>query len=144
MSERVTKCKYEKEECPVKVSMKRTLSIVLTGLMLLLCALPSFALDEQESADSPVPPTRYAVIRSKTASVAVSGSTASCNAKLTAQGSAPLSIKMTLQKKSGSTWSNVQSWSASKTGTSLTLSKTKSVTSGGNYQIGRASCRERV
>lgn len=119
----------------MKVSMKRLLSVVLTGLMLVVCALPVFAADEQESAEPIVPPTRYTVIRSKSASISVSGTTASCNAKLTAQSSATLTIKMTLQKKSGSTWSNVQSWTASKTGTLLTLSKTKSVTSGGTYRL---------
>lgn len=119
----------------MKVSMKRLLSVVLTGLMLVVCTLPVFAADEQESAEPIVPPTRYTVIRSKSASVSVSGTTASCYAKLTSQSSATLTIKMTLQKKSGSTWSNVQSWTASKTGTSLTMSKTKSVTSGGTYRL---------
>lgn len=119
----------------MKVSVKRLLSVVLTGLMLVVCALPVFAADEQESAEPIVPPTRYTVIRSKSASVSVSGTTASCYAKLTAQSSATLTIKMTLQKKSGSTWSNVQSWTASKTGTSLTMSKTKTVTSGGTYRM---------
>lgn len=119
----------------MKLPIKRILSLALTGLMLMLCMLPVFALDQEEPVEPTVPPTRYAVIRSKSASISISGTTASCFAKLTAQSSAALSIKMTLQKKSGSTWSNVQSWSASKSGTSLTLSKTKAVTSGGTYRL---------
>ncbi|MBQ8063244.1 MAG: hypothetical protein IJ230_04830 [Clostridia bacterium] len=119
----------------MKVSMKRLLSIALTGLMLMLCVLPVFALEQQNPVEPTVPAVPYAVIRSNSASVSVSGTKASCFAKLTSQSSAALSIKMTLQKKSGSTWSNVQSWSASKTGTSLTLSKTKTVTSGGSYRL---------
>lgn len=124
MSERETKSKNKKEECPVKVSIKRTLSIVIACLMVVSFALPVFAED-----------IRYSTIDTPTASLAISGSTASCYARLTAKRSVTLKIKMILQKKIGSTWSNVQSWSASKTGASLTLSKTKSVTSGGNYRL---------
>ena len=134
MSERVTKSKYEKEECPMKRTMKRAVSIVLTCLMLVACALPVFAEDEQVDEQS-ITDVRYSTIDTPYASLSISGSTASCYSKLTAKRSVSLKIKMTLQKKSGSTWSNVQSWSASKTGTSLTLSKTKSVTSGSSYRL---------
>lgn len=119
----------------MKVSMKRMLSILLTGFMLMSCALPVFALDERDPVAPTVSQARYAVIRSKTASINISGTTATCYAKLTAQSSVTLSIKMTLQKKSGSTWSNVQSWTSTKTGTSLTMTKTKAVTSGASFRL---------
>lgn len=118
----------------MKVSMKRVLSIILTGFMLAFCALPVFALDEQSNQTSGIG-VRYVTIDAPYSSISVSGSTASCYSKLTAKKSVALKIKMTLQKKSGTTWSNVQSWSASKNGTSLTLSKTKSVASGGTYRL---------
>lgn len=119
----------------MKVSMKRMLSIVLTGFMLVSCVLPVFAMDEKDPVTPMASQTRYAVIRSKTAAINISGTTATCYAKLTAQSSVTLSIKMTLQKKSGSTWSNVQSWTSTKTGTSLTMTKTKAVSSGVSYRL---------
>lgn len=118
----------------MKVTLKRVMTIVLACFMLVLCTLPAIALDEQDN-EPPITEVPYSTIGTAYASLTISGSTANCYSKLTAQKSSSLKIKMTLQKKSGSTWSNVQSWSTSKTGTSLTLSKTKTVTSGGTYRL---------
>ena len=117
------------------VMQNKVVAIFLMALMLLFCSLPVFALDEQVKEDPFVPEVRYSTIDSASASLSVSGTTATCYARLTAKRSVSLKIKMTLQKKSGSTWSNVQSWTGSKTGTSLTMTKTTAVSSGVSYRL---------
>ena len=110
-------------------------SLLLSGLLVIVCLLPAFALDEEAPAEPIDPEVPYVTIGDYNASIRISGKTATCTVTLTSQSVASLKVKMVLQKKSGSTWNNVQTWSGSKTGSSLTLSKTKSVTSGGTYRL---------
>lgn len=44
-------------------------------------------------------------------------------------------ITATLQKKNGSTWTNVQTWSATSNSERVSLSKTKTVSKGGTYRV---------
>lgn len=114
---------------------KRIASGILTLFMLVACALPAFSLDIEEPVEPIVPEAPYVTIRSTDASIKVSGTTATCYAKVTSQKSASLKLKMVLQKKSGSTWSTVETWNSSKTGTSLSSTNTKTVSSGGTYRL---------
>lgn len=78
---------------------------------------------------------RYANIRKTVVSLAISGD-ATCQGSVTAKSSsAPSSITVTLQKQdaNGTTWSYVNSWTASGTG-SAALEKKQSISSG-TYRV---------
>lgn len=78
--------------------------------------------------------TRNAVIRTCSASLAISSGKATCNGTGSAYASMASSTKITMYlQKYGSSWSNVTSWSTTSTSTAI-LSKTQSVSSG-TYRV---------
>lgn len=77
---------------------------------------------------------RNAVIRTCSASLAISNGKATCNGTGSAYASMASSTKITMYlQKYGSSWSNVTSWSTTSSGTAI-LSKTYSVSSG-KYRV---------
>lgn len=77
---------------------------------------------------------QYVNLRNVTASLSISNGTATCNSKLTMQTNKSCSITMTLQKKSGSSWENIKTWSKSGTG-DLALKESRSVPKGETYRV---------
>ena len=74
------------------------------------------------------------VTATTTLSIPTSGD-AICYAKLTCQTSKSLKIEMSLQKKNGSTWTTIKTWTKNDTsGITLSLSETKSLSSG-SYRL---------
>lgn len=79
--------------------------------------------------------TRNTVIRTCSASLGISGSTASCSGMGSAYASmaSSVSLKMYLQRY-GSSWTTVASWNTTANGTIATLNKTATIGSG-TYRV---------
>lgn len=78
---------------------------------------------------------RYANISSYYTALSLNGSTFTATAKVSAKMRASISATMTLQRQSGSNWSDVTSWYGSTTGISLTLTKNYVAGTRGNYRV---------
>lgn len=109
-------------------------NVKFTACTLLVLLLVVVSVLGQLSA-SAAPIAKYKSIANKTATISVSGTTATCTARLAAKSSMSLSVKMVLQKKTASGWSNVKTWSASGTDTVVSLVKTQTVSSSGTYRL---------
>lgn len=77
---------------------------------------------------------RYANIASYYTVLSLNGSTFTASASVQAKVRASISITMTLQRQSGTSWSDVTSWYSSTTGASLKLTKNYVAGTRGNYR----------
>ncbi len=78
---------------------------------------------------------RYAYIKNHSATLTISNNQANAATRVTSLKACDLSITMKLQKKSGSSWITVKTWTTSKeNATILTLNKTYAVGSG-TYRV---------
>lgn len=71
--------------------------------------------------------TYYTEIRNWDGYFNISGIKATCSAKLVTNKSAALKIKMELQKKKSDGYETVETWTGSKSGTSLTMTETRNI-----------------
>lgn len=78
---------------------------------------------------------RYANISMYYTDLTRSGSTFTARAQVYAKVKASISITMTLQRQSGTSWSDVTSWYGSTTGYNLDLTKNYVAGTRGNYRV---------
>ena len=78
---------------------------------------------------------RYANISSYSTGLRLNGSTFTATAAVYAKLRASISVTMTLQRQSGTSWSDVTSWFDSATGIDLRLSKNYVAGTRGNYRV---------
>lgn len=110
---------------------KNLLGAIVFVCMVVLSCLPCFAATKVEDDIS----LMYVNVGNKGATINISNGTATCKATMTAKKSTSLKITMILQKKSGTAWINVETWTASKTGTSVSMVKTKAISTNSSYRI---------
>ena len=79
--------------------------------------------------------TRYANISSYSTGLTLNGSTFTATGSVRAKVKASISVTLTLQRQSGTNWSDVTSWYGSTTGGSLTLNKNYVAGTRGNYRV---------
>ena len=78
---------------------------------------------------------RYANIAACSTGLKLNGSTFAARAVVNAKVKASISITMTLQRQSGTRWSDVTSWFDSTTGYNLDLTKNYVAGTRGNYRV---------
>jgi hypothetical protein len=115
-----------------KYTMK-AISVLMAILMVLSVGTVAFA-EPDDLADMEIV-YRYNIIGSTSTVLNISGVAAQCGASLSAQYSTSLNIKMELQKYNGNAYSTVQTWTASRTGTLLNLSKSKTINPSNSYRL---------
>lgn len=105
------------------VKLKQFALIILSVLMIFGSTMISNAAVINDDGISPY----YANIYSCSANLAISGIKAECKADIKANKSVNLKIKMELQKKKSSGYETVETWTSSKTGTILAMSKSRNI-----------------
>lgn len=115
-------------------TVKKVVSVFFAILITLGSSVYAFADDIDTSSEDEIV-NRYVYINSTYCNLSISGLTASCTSRVTAKSSKALSIKMELQKKSSGVYSTISTWNASKTGTTLSLSKTKTINPLSTYRL---------
>ena len=94
----------------------------------------------EAATDTTIVQPYYTYILAVTNELEISGSKALIDAKVTSQKKSDLSIEIKLQKKSGTTWTTIKTWSANKDGAfSLTISKEQTI-SNGTYRLYSTFC----
>ena len=118
--------------------MKSKLKVALSLLFVLLFALQGlisvFAAEQETPVEVPVI-ERYANISSCSCDCYISGLTLYASASLKAKSSMYLYITMELQKYSSGNYNTIETWTASKTGLSLDLNKSKLINIFSTYRI---------
>ncbi|MCD8020374.1 MAG: hypothetical protein LUF92_12580 [Clostridiales bacterium] len=116
--------------------MKKIILINLLALALFsrVFTVYAFEIDPINQNNSSLISPAYANIRSCYADLTIHNNTATSSVKVKNSTSKPISIKMTLQKKSNGKWTDVKTWN--KSGTEIVeLSKSYNVTSGKKYRL---------
>lgn len=121
---------------------RKTLKKIILGifctLCLCICMASSSAIVYGADLDSCVDriaEARYANISSYNTGLRLDGSTFKAHAAVYAKAKASISVTMTLQRQSGTRWSDVTSWFDSTTGYDLVLSKSYVAGTRGNYRV---------
>lgn len=120
-----------------KTLKKKILGIICT-FCLCICMTGGSTAVYGESVDScvdKIAEARYANIASYSTGLKLNGSTFAARAEVNAKVKASISITMTLQRQSGTRWSDVTSWFDSTTGGGLILSKNYVAGTRGNYRV---------
>ena len=117
----------------IKKYTVKVISVLMAALMVLSVGTIAFA-EPDDTADMEIV-YRYNSIGSTAILLEISGITAHCSAKLSSQYSTSLYIKMELQKYNGNAYSTIQTWTASRTGTVLTIGKTKTINPSNSYRL---------
>ena len=119
--------------------MTKKIFSLLTAIALMISVFSigfnSYAADTDTPVDEEII-EEYTTIASNTYLISISGVTATCNATLKPSYQTSLYIKMELQKKSSNgTYSTVKTWTASKTGISLSAHGTKTINPLSTYRL---------
>ena len=113
-------------------------SIVKNSLYLLFCSFllfsflapnSGYALDQSEIQLQSI------YINKSSCFISISGITANCTSSLNTRSSTKLSIKMELQKKKSGTYETIKTWSASKTGTYLSVAEKQAINLLADYRL---------
>ena len=113
-------------------------SIVKNSLYLLFCSFllfsflapnSGYALDQSEIQLQSI------YINKNRCFISISGITANCTSSLNTRSSTKLSIKMELQKKKSGTYETIKTWSASKTGTYLSVAEKRAINLLADYRL---------
>lgn len=113
---------------------KAFLSLVLALLFLLQASPAVFAEDLEPPADDPII-EEYVNINAWTCNCYISGITLYGSASLMAKGSMSLNIKIEVQKLKSGSYSTIETWTASKTGYSLSLDNHRTINIFSTYRI---------
>ena len=118
----------------MKKTALKVISVALVVMTVFLTCTCAFAGGTDETVKEE--PTRYTYINSATLTFTINGITAVGSASLTAKKSTNLQIVMTLQKQnSNGTWSNVQTWSKTGSGNTLSMEKSKLINVLNTYRL---------
>ena len=118
--------------------MKKMISVIMVFILCgFICSKISVSASNiVEEPQKPVIIENFIALWTASASISINGSTATCLGAAKAQSNAySILITMHLQKKSGSSWVSISTWTGSGSGiTGASLSKTKSGIGSGNYR----------
>lgn len=112
--------------------MRKWKCILMAFCLCFVATIESFATDnaKEDSRQESVIHPRYANIKSAVVVLGKNGKKLMPTVNVTSHKVMNISVTMYLEKNSGGGWTSINSWSASKTGGSCSLSKTQTVTSG--------------
>lgn len=118
----------------VKKRFYKLLCIVLAVVTVFSSALSVSAAVIDDNDEPGIMPM-YTTIGTASCAVSISGITASCRASLSSKTSTSLKIKMELQKKKSSGYSTVETWTGSRTGTTLAVSGSRTINVLSTYRV---------
>ena len=122
------------EVCIVTKQKNRLKHFILILLSFLMIFSNVFVANATVNYDNEVAPL-YVNISSHLEKIEISGIKAECKAKLYANKSVPLKIKMELQKEKSKGYETVETWTSSKTGTVLAMSESRNINVLCNYRL---------
>lgn len=116
----------------IRKKLKEVLSIMMCCL-LCFSTFASAAYEETDTGD--FIEERYATISSKSCSISISGINSTSKAILKSNSTQSLSIKMELQKIKNGTYTTIETWTTSKTGTTISIEKDRLINVLSTYRL---------
>lgn len=113
---------------------KKLLCLLLSLVCVFSCFASTATVMAQDDTDPEITPY-FTTIGALYYNFDISGITATCNASMSAKTSTNLKIVIELQKLSSGSYSTVDSWTATRTGTSLALEKSKVINVFSDYRM---------
>lgn len=115
--------------------MKKILAVILAMVTMLSCSTGVFVLSEEKSVKEEAG-LFYLYTSKVTSNISISSKTATCKSVVTGIIGTTTKIVITqrLQKKSGDTWTNVQSWTKTVNGYTTSFTNSKSSLASGTYR----------
>lgn len=113
---------------------KKLLCLLLSLVCVFSCFASTATVMAQDDTDPEITPY-FTTIGTLSYNFDISGVTATCTAGMSAKKSTNLKIVIELQKLSSGSYSTVDSWTATRTGTSLALEKTKVINVFSDYRM---------
>ena len=115
--------------------MKKILCLVLAMVTMLSCSTGVFALSNDKSVNEEAG-LFYLYTSSVSSTISISSKTATCKSTVVGKSGVTTKIVITqrLQKKSGDSWTSVQSWTKTFNQTSAVYTNTKSSLASGTYR----------
>ncbi|MGN0532413.1 MAG: hypothetical protein ACI4IN_06425 [Eubacterium sp.] len=107
--------------------LKKIGAMLMALVMTMAACTTVYAANETDSSDTETVEARYVVIETADSSLSVSGISATCRATLKTGSSKSLKIKMEFQKKKSTGYETLRTWTASKTGTSLSMTESRNI-----------------
>lgn len=124
--------------------MKRKITMML-AVMCLMLSMSTVSQAAGESGKAAAQPTAlrgdygiqpyYENAASIAAVLSINGSTAYCTAEVAAKKVTSIKVTMRLQRKNGSSWYTVKSWSESTTSSGKVMSKSYTLVTRGSYRV---------
>ena len=118
--------------------MKKKLLKVLSVMLALVLTFSVCSIAYAEDLDTPeteIDIEEYTTIASTVSAITITGITAKCSATVNTQYSTSLKVTVELRKKKSGTYTTIQTWTGSKTGTTLSVGGTKTVNPLSSYRI---------
>lgn len=115
-------------------TLKTTICLTLAFCFMVICSATAVARAKAPSVDNVIS-TNSTIIGTCSASLTINGSSATIYAYQRSSSATNVTIKAYLQKKSGSSYVNVKTWSATQPGSTVSLSKTQAITSSSSYRL---------
>lgn len=119
----------------MKVRRTKILLATMTISGVLICGMPVRAYDSANAGLDSGIELQYVNLEEGIASLSIVNGTAHCRTYVSRKGSKSISVTMTLQKWSGSTWTKITTWTGSKNATSFKFQKSKENISKGKYRV---------
>ena len=116
----------------MKRKVCRVIAMVLC--LLLVFSTAAFAATSKDNGNDGQSP-KYSVITSKSCSLTISGLNSTSEAELRTSSSVTLSITMELQKLKSGSYSTIETWTASKTGISLSMEESRLINIFATYRL---------
>ena len=110
----------------------KVISMVLC--LLLMFSITAFAVIESQHEDAPEN-SKYNIISNYGCNISISGINSTSTARLQANSSVSLSITMELQKLKSGSYSTIETWNSSKTGTVLTMEESRLINIFATYRL---------
>lgn len=117
-----------------KRTVKSLICLMLAFCMMAFCSATALARAKAPASDNVIS-TNSTIIGTCSASLTINGSTATVYAYQRSSGAESVTIKAYLQKKSGSSYSNVKTWSVTQPGTTVSLNKVYTVATTSSYRL---------
>lgn len=117
--------------------MKKLFSLLVAAVMMMCFSVSAFALFEDKPVIPVEPDEPYMYTQAISSTLSISGNTATCVSRVTGKpGQVSLiSITQYLQKKNGSDWTTVATWTKSYPPNTAVYINTKSGLSSGTYRV---------
>ncbi len=111
----------------------KNFALIILSMMMFSCNICAQA--AVINNDNTIVKPMYTTIGTNSAYISISGIKATCNAMFTSKNPTSLKIKMELQKEKSTGYETIETWTSSKNGSSMSLTKSRNINIFCDYRL---------